>query len=89
MSCRVFGRELEYEAMNIVAQIASQRGVNRIFADFIPSAKNGVVSNLYPGLGFSAVEDDTLPSEIKRWALEVSGYTPKTTHIAHAEKSDA
>src|SRR5262249_3892076 len=52
MSCRVFGRELEFEAMNIAVHAARERGVRAIVADYIPTPKNDVISKLYPSLGF-------------------------------------
>ena len=53
MSCRVFGRQLEYEAMNIAVEQARRRGSKAIRADYIPTPKNGVISELYSSLGFS------------------------------------
>ena len=39
MSCRVFGRELEFEAMNIAVEAARARGVRALVADYIPTRK--------------------------------------------------
>ena len=52
MSCRVFGRELEFEAMNIAVEAAKERGVRALVANYIPTPKNDVISKLYlePGL---------------------------------------
>ena len=52
MSCRVFGRQLELEAMNIVVEEVRRRGVQTIHADYIPTPKNKVINELYPSLGF-------------------------------------
>ena len=38
MSCRVFGRQLEFEAMNIAVEAARQRGVRAIIADYIATS---------------------------------------------------
>src|SRR5262249_1394180 len=43
MSCRVFGRELEHEILNIVVEAARERGVRGLRADFVPTKKNGVI----------------------------------------------
>ena len=56
MSCRVFGRELEFEAMNVAVEAARERGVRALVADYIPTAKNDVISKLYPSLGFAEVD---------------------------------
>ena len=57
MSCRVFGRQLEFEALNITVEQARGRGVKALRATYIQTAKNGVISELYPSLGFSRVSD--------------------------------
>ena len=53
MSCRVFGRQLEEEALNILAEAARARGVSEIRAAFVPTEKNGVIADLFPRLGFA------------------------------------
>jgi FkbH-like protein len=81
MSCRVFGRELEREAMNIAVEAACRAGVRRLRADYIPTPKNGVVRDLYQNLGFSPAQ--TPPSDGgTRWCLQLSDYAPYPTHIA-------
>ena len=47
MSCRVFGRQLEFEAMNIAVEQARRRGSKALRANYIPTPKNGVISDLY------------------------------------------
>src|SRR5271168_1779515 len=37
MSCRVFGRELEFESMNIAVEAAKERGARALVADYIPT----------------------------------------------------
>ena len=56
MSCRVFGRELEFEAMNIAVEAARERGARTLVADYIPTPKNDVISKLYPSLGFTQID---------------------------------
>ena len=58
MSCRVFGRQLEFEALNIAVEQARRRGIKAFHAAYIPTSKNGVISELYPSLGFSPVSDE-------------------------------
>jgi FkbH-like protein len=82
MSCRVFGRELEFEAMNIAVEAARQRGARALFADYIATPKNDVISGLYPSLGFSRVDPATAANGATRWVLDLAGYMTRTTHIA-------
>src|SRR3974390_2568755 len=43
MSCRVFGRQLEHEAMNIAVEAARQRGARALVAEYIATSKNNVI----------------------------------------------
>ena len=81
MSCRVFGRELEYEAMNIVVESARGRGVRFILADYVPTSRNFVVSTACEKLGFRRVEDDSAAAGVVRWRLAIADYVPRATKI--------
>jgi FkbH-like protein len=80
MSCRVFGRQLEFEAMNIAVEQARCRGSKAIRAAYIPTPKNAVISNLYPSLGFSPLSDK---SGDNFWILDLAKYVTRSTHIFH------
>ena len=84
MSCRVFGRQLELEAMNIVVEEVRRRGIQTIYADYIPTAKNKVINELYPSLGFERIIDPTLTTGATRWVLNLSEYNKRKTHIARS-----
>jgi FkbH-like protein len=81
MSCRVFGRQLEFEAMNIVVEESSRRGAETIVAEYIPTKKNKVISELFPGLGFQRVIDATLAIGSTKWTLNLSDYIRRKTQI--------
>jgi FkbH-like protein len=84
MSCRVFGRELEYEAMNIAVEAARQRGARTLVADYIPSSKNGVIKDLYPRLGFQCIQHG---AETKtRWLLELTRHEFRSTQIRRSQQ---
>jgi FkbH-like protein len=84
MSCRVFGRQLELEAMNVAVDAARERGVRAIVADYIETSKNNVISSLYPSLGFSAVDQPAPIGGATRWLLTLEDYVPRGTHITRA-----
>ena len=84
MSCRVFGRQLEFEAMNIAVAAARQRGMRAFVADYIPTAKNSIISALYPTLGFAAVEQTASASGATRWFLNLADYIMQDSHISPA-----
>jgi FkbH-like protein len=82
MSCRVFGRQLEYEAMNIAVEIARAMGAQSFRAEYVPTAKNQVVKDLYSNLGFSALLcAEPLPGAT-RWSLDLADYAVRATHLA-------
>lgn len=84
MSCRVFGRQLEFEAMNIAVETARHLGVKRLIADYIATPKNSVISELYPSLGFTAVSEPEVTDGTTRWLLNLADYAGHRTHIARA-----
>jgi FkbH-like protein len=81
MSCRVFGRQLEFEAMNIAVEQARRRGSRALRADYIPTPKNGVISELYPSLGFSPLSNKTGST---CWTLDLAKYVARSTHISRS-----
>jgi FkbH-like protein len=79
MSCRVFGRQLEFEAMNIAVESARRCGAKALVADYIGTPKNRVISSLYPNLGFKAVGGSPT-----RWILDLEDYVVQNSHIVRA-----
>ena len=88
MSCRVFGRELEFEAMNIAVDAARERGARALVADYIPTAKNDVISKLYPSLGFTEVAQPASAKGTTRWRLHLADYVTRDTHIVGQEQQN-
>ena len=86
MSCRVFGRELEFEAMNIAVEIARRRGARAFRANYIPTRKNGVIRDLYPSLGFTRANGETPANRAIHWSLNLAEYVARKTHIDRLEK---
>jgi FkbH-like protein len=81
MSCRVFGRQLEIEAMNIAVEAARLRGARSIRAVYLPTPRNGVVSALYPDLGFIPDPRRIATGGGGEWLLQLSEYVPRATYI--------
>jgi FkbH-like protein len=54
MSCRVLGRQVEEACLNVLAEQAMRLGARRLIGEYCPTAKNGMVCDLYPRLGFAA-----------------------------------
>jgi FkbH-like protein len=81
MSCRVFGRELEFEAMNIAVDRARAWGIHTLRANYVPTPKNGVVSNLYASLGFAPQPGIELAAGATQWFLPIKDFMARPTHI--------
>jgi FkbH-like protein len=81
MSCRVFGRQLEREAMNIAVETAHRMGIRMFRADYIPTAKNGIVSDLYSTLGFRRAQEVAPQDGPTQWFLHLADYVPHSTRI--------
>jgi FkbH-like protein len=80
MSCRVFGRQLEYEAMNIAVESARARGARTLHADFIATARNAVIKDLFSKLGFVR-RPGPAPEGTTRWAVDLADYAIQPTYI--------
>lgn len=79
MSCRVFGRQVEYAALNVLAQEASLRGARRLVGEYRPTAKNALVENLYLAMGF--VEMPASSPGWRRFSLDLNSFKPFETFI--------
>ena len=82
MSCRVFARQLEREAMNIAVEAARVRGVRRFQARYAPTAKNGIVKDLYRELGFTPGPGPHPADGSTLWHLDLDDYVPAVTYFA-------
>ncbi|MCO6417783.1 HAD-IIIC family phosphatase [Siccirubricoccus sp. KC 17139] len=62
MSCRVLGREVEQACLAVLAAEARRMGARRLRGTYRPTAKNGMVRDHYPKLGFTplAAEGEAL-----------------------------
>jgi FkbH-like protein len=87
MSCRVFGRQLEYEIMNSLVALAKKAGARRLLASYKPTSKNALIKNLYTDLGFEPlpVNSSGSPDEM-RWSLDLEKFNRHTTHIGMRSK---
>ena len=79
MSCRVFGRQLEDEAMNIAVEAARARGAQSLRAPYVPTERNRVIAGLYKALGFERIAGDEAAGE--RWQLGTGDYVARPTFI--------
>lgn len=74
MSCRVLKRGMEEFIIDEIMQTAKKYGYSKVTAEYIRTAKNNMVSDLYDQLGLHAVKDGI-------YEVEVSEYKNHITHI--------
>lgn len=74
MSCRVLGRGVEQACLNVLVEQAGRLGYDALVGEYLPTAKNAMVKEHYPNLGFA-------PDGDGRWILPVAGFTPLSHHI--------
>jgi len=79
MSCRVLGRGVEQFLMNHVVEYARARGVETIHGVYLPTAKNGMVKELFAQFGFT--KGPPLDDGATQWRLRVADYVALDVHI--------
>jgi FkbH-like protein len=80
MSCRVLKREMEIAMLDGIVERVRMKGLAAIYGYYLPTAKNGMVADHYEKLGFTLVsKDESANSTV--WALDISNYEPRTSHI--------
>ena len=57
MSCRVIGRSLEATVLQELCRAAAERGCSELRGSYVPTAKNELVRELFPRLGFELVAE--------------------------------
>ncbi len=86
MSCRVLKREVEETTLNEIVRLARQHGCQRVVGTYKPTAKNNMVRELYPRMGFVARD---IGEEASTYVLDVETYSPKNTKIRIMEPASA
>lgn len=75
MSCRVLKRGMEEFIINKLVETAEINGFDEIWAEYIPTAKNSMVKDIYSVMGFSEKEEN-------QYQLDVKSYKKKQCYIA-------
>ena len=80
MSCRVLKRDMELAMLDVVAEQAKAMGVRELRGYYLPTRKNGMVSDHYEKLRFErlSVNPETRSSV---WSLRLTDYSPRSQHI--------
>jgi FkbH-like protein len=73
MSCRVLKRGVESAVVNYCVALAESNGFKQLVGEFIPTAKNDLVREHYPNLGFT--------DENGFWCLDIQNFKPLVHYI--------
>jgi FkbH-like protein len=79
MSCRVLKRGVEQYMLNRLVELAEDRALVRLVATYIPTAKNGIVKDLFADLGFNRI--DQQDDGQTRWELPLTGRWQPLLHF--------
>jgi FkbH-like protein len=85
MSCRVLGRTVEAFIANELQAIALACDCDRVVGRYIPSAKNRLVADLYPRLGFA--RNGEHPDGSTTWTVETAAPS-RTTWVRIAQPEE-
>jgi FkbH-like protein len=80
MSCRVLKRQVEEQVLKEIVRIARAKGCVKVKGEYIPTAKNSMVKDLYPRLGFQTVG---VNGDGYVFELAIENFTPNKTFISH------
>ena len=75
MSCRVMGRNLEYDILADVEEQLYKEGYKSLIGEYLPTKKNKPVENLYETLGYEKLpEEKNEDEEVSEPGKEQTGY---------------
>lgn len=64
MSCRVLKRGMEEFIVNKILETAARQGFRRVIGEYIPTAKNAMVKDLYEKMGFVPLGDNRFQADV-------------------------
>lgn len=87
MSCRVLKRDMEFAMLDTLVDKCREQGIDTIKGYYYPTAKNGMVKELYKTFGFDKISEDEQGNTV--WELNVSTYE-KRNHVisVHGNESE-
>jgi FkbH-like protein len=84
MSCRVLNKGVERLVLARILREAKARGAGRVLGEYRPSAKNGMVRDLYPRLGFKQIAESDTRS---LYELSLAGELPSLAHFIEGKEA--
>jgi len=85
LSCRVIGRTAERVLLEEVGRVAASRGCAQLVGLYRPTARNGLVADLYPRLGFAPAAAEP-GRDVDRFTFDLAEVDLlKTCHISRED----
>ena len=83
VSCRVLGRQVEHESLNVLVEEAQKRGYSRLQGEYLATTNNGMVKEHYQQLGFECVSKTHLSDGRLHsiWQLDLAQFVKLDTFI--------
>lgn len=82
MSCRVLARQIETAFLGAMIEQLTDTGVQTVNARYLPTAKNGLVQDLYPSHGFEPDECDETEGEGTTWTWRAQQHqVPNSAYV--------
>jgi len=85
MSCRVLKKDMEFAMLDTLVDEAKLQGITRIVGYYYPTAKNGMVKELYAKFGFDKLSEDGEGNTV--WELKTENYQ-KQNHVIRINGGD-
>ena len=79
MSCRVLKRDMELAMLDTLVEKCREQGIDTIKGYYYPTAKNGMVKELYKFFGFDKISEDENGNTV--WQMKVDNYEKRNNVI--------
>jgi len=79
MSCRVLKRDMELAMLDTLVEKCREQGIDTIKGYYYPTAKNGMVRELYKFFGFEKISEDEAGNTV--WQMKVDNYQKRNNVI--------
>jgi FkbH-like protein len=89
MSCRVLERGVEQAVMAELAARARREGASTLIGEYRPTARNALVRDFYPKLGFAATQSTEANAMVYELDLAKATFTPTMISVTTTEKEEA
>ncbi|MBP9853334.1 MAG: HAD-IIIC family phosphatase [Candidatus Omnitrophica bacterium] len=77
LSCRILGRDVEFQFMQMMLTDLAQNGISELLAEFIPTTKNNLAEKFFVQCGFDEIESKRYKAQITRLIRKMNAATIK------------